>query len=547
MFRIYDKVERKNLVGSYASEDEALRLGLGWPDSDLDQNEFQIYDEDAVNQARSEGQELGNQAQQLAQNPRLNWEDMTLGEKASTVAFPISGALAQRGAENYEIEGAMNADQGLMTLGSLIFPASKALTAGKGAIASYGAPILGEMGLGALYGAGIDLADKGEVTPQGVTLGGIMGGVPRVIGGALGKIGQGARKVFGMFAGEASGAGIDALEAWSDPVMRQQIQATAGRSSEIAKRMVDAVNSPMPENQAVKSILPAMQDVDISGAIQALESSKIQSKGQPLLDWQIQANKAIDGYIDQLRGRKKGFPKTKYSAEAVYALRQGLDVDVNFDQVAGGKSAEVVVNNALKNARTQLKTGLETSAINSGRPEYVDIMKGWSEKLQAKDRLSDYIGGRNADQYTRAQQKLGTMFGKNKEEQREAFQTIGDLFGGDYIEEARRLNYAERLGIDPRNGLPSWGRVTPTGAKNYGATIGAGLGAASALATGNPASAIPIIIGGLTAGSPRASAGVLSTTKRLGDYMRGADQLGLGNVGRRMFGNYLQNNERQEW
>lgn len=512
-WKIYDKVSRQYVeLPPFETEGkawEALKeAGGNW-------DEYSVVNEQEQVQRLDEAEALSNQANELAQNPNLPWEDMTFGEKASSFVLPMTAEASRRGASPEEINAWREADENLMMLGGAIPLAGKIFSK---PLAKVGAPLLGEVALGAGLASGMDIAGNRPVSAENMTIGGIFGLAPRVLRKSGEKVLQGGRYVLGEVLGSTSTAGRDALEAYATKAGREKIAGVAGQGPRIAGELIETMQAPAPEQAMVTEMLERIGDVDISPALQALENSKIKpSGGRPLFDWEVTANEAIEGKIQEMRGRATGMAKTKYSAKAVNELKKGLDENINYDVGPDAKKITRTVNNALKSARVELKNGLESSAVASGVPEYPTVMKDYANRMQALQGVREAIGGAGMNQTEKAERLLNNLFTGSKSERKKAIETFSDIYGKDFMEQAQFLDYARRLGVDATTGKPAWLPTMNTGARLLGPVTAGATTIGSMLAGGDIKKSLSMAMLPLLGGSPRGASALLSGLNKIQD------------------------------
>lgn len=293
--------------------------------------------------------------------------------------------------------------------------------------------------------------------------------------GAAAKVSNLPNKAAGKMAQELSSVSEEALRMASTKEGRKALQANAGKEYEIGQRLVHMMDNPetfAANKVKVDAALKGMGEVDIMPVVKALQDAKVKRPSGKLFKHERKANEAIQQDINDLLGQNG---RTKISAEEALDLRRGMDKAIDFKAPEGK-----LLDNAKKKGRLALKDLLESRALESGSPEYVETMDTWSKQLDAKDRLEAFLGKNKGAQEDRAEAFISNMWGKNKRNRQKVMADIGEVFGPEFLQESKLANLAAQLGPEGKATLFS---RSSTGRSKLGGTLGFFAGGSPMLAS----------------------------------------------------------------
>lgn len=350
-----------------------------------------------------------------------------------------------------------------------------------GAVASGGAGVGATMartfGRQAAAGAGSEFAgqtleDK-PYSPIGIIGAGLIGGVSATGASVLGT-GKLTEKVARI--GEAqSGASMESLMRASTREGREALKAAAGSERDLAKDLVKTVTDWESYSKEwsgqIKPALDGMNDVNIAPALGNLQNRidmlKQRAGSIPDPSGATESSiKELESIMDRMRMGSSGMPKTRFSANEVYQIRQLADMDLDYSQMPTGGAIGKEVNSALKQLSSDLRESLKQSAIESGKPEYITAMQTLAQKLDAKERLLQKIGKNTLTQEDRATGIIRNAESQARPSQGELLRDIDDLFDKQYAQVAKDAIYARDLSNPEARtitGEPSFSPVAPTG------------------------------------------------------------------------------------
>ncbi len=335
----------------------------------------------------------------------------------------------------------------------------------------------------AVQGKGVSLKDAAVETALGAALPAFVGGAAKIANKALGKLAQ-----------EMSGVSEDALRTFGAGfgAGAKKLREAAGTQHEIGQKLVNALDNLddyLPEKAIVDRALMEMPPVNVANTVQKLQGAKTGGA--------LASSRAVNQKIDELIGDLAGAADPAGNVPAVQFRQIRKEIDELVGDAFGKESNKYVT--ALKEARHQMADDLAKSAEASGKPEYVEAMRGLAQKLRKADDLKSVLGRSAQTREQRAESFIANLYGKNKEEKRRIVQSMGEVFGQDFLEQARLAHLASELG---EGASPSWLPKQFTGRSALGAIGGGG--------AGYLVGGIPGGVAGAALSSPRLSAGMLS-------------------------------------
>lgn len=255
--------------------------------------------------------------------------------------------------------------------------------------------------------------------------------------------------------GEAqSGSSMESLIRASTPEGREAILKAGGTEDKIAKDLIKIVTDwesySKEWNDQIKPALDGMNDVNIAPALGKLQSRidrlKAESKTMPDPTGATRTTiEVLEGIMSNLRMGRRGMPKTKFTANEVYKIRQATDSNLDFSNLSTGDRVGKEVNGALKEFAGDLRESLRESARASGNENYVTAMDVLAKKLDAKERLIDKIGTNKNRQLDRATSLVRGIESQARPSQGELFGDIDELFDANYAQAAKDALYARDL------------------------------------------------------------------------------------------------------
>lgn len=272
-------------------------------------------------------------------------------------------------------------------------------------------------------------------------------------------------KVAGKLAQELSSVSEEALRMNATKEGRKALQANAGKEYEIGQRLVQMLDNPKeysPNKALVDNALKGMGNVDIAPVIKALQEAKIRRPSGKIWDHETAANAAIQKDINNLLGTNG---RTALPADEAVDLRRGMDEVIDH---AGDQKQLAIVNNAKLKGRKVMRDLLENQAVATGNPEYIQGMKTLHKQLDARDRLSRFLGKNKEAREDRAESFISNMWGKNKKNRQTVMADIGEAFGKDFLEESKLANLAAQLGEE---GKPGFYSRSTTGRSKLGGSL----------------------------------------------------------------------------
>jgi hypothetical protein len=247
---------------------------------------------------------------------------------------------------------------------------------------------------------------------------------------------------------------MESLMRASTPEGREAILKAGGSEDKIARDLVKTVTDwesySKEWNDQIKPALDGMNDVNISPAIGKLQAriDRLKSESKSIPD-PTGANKTaiqeLENIMSNLRMGKQGMPKTRFTANEVYKIRQLTDSPLDYSSISVGDRVGKEVNGALKDFAGDLRESLKESARASGNNNYVTAMDALSKKLDAKARLIDKIGTNKTRQLDRATSLVRGIESQARPSQRELFGDIDQLFDANYAQTAKDALYARDL------------------------------------------------------------------------------------------------------
>jgi hypothetical protein len=135
---------------------------------------------------------------------------------------------------------------------------------------------------------------------------------------------------------------------------------------------------------------------------------------------------------------------------------------------SGDQKQLAIVNNAKLKGRKAMRDLLEAKAKETGNPEYIEGMAGFHKQLDARDRLSRFLGKNKEAREDRAESFIANMWGKNKKNRQQVMADIGEAFGKDFLEESKMANLAAQLGEEGKAG---WFSRSSTGRSKLGGAL----------------------------------------------------------------------------
>jgi len=329
---------------------EALQsIGIDWADAEQT-GKFHVYDEGKAQALKDKGKELGEKAQQLAESPMLQEEDMTTGETLASFALPVTAEFAKRGKDP---SLSATGETAFTALGGPAYLGMKSL-AGKAlpkAIAKVAPALLTGSGYGLASEAGIAEAQDRDMTAGDVAFGVGMGLAPDAAVTALKKTPV-AMKGLAKGLAPLTGVSDEALEAFGGGFGKRAkgIMKAEADGQQIAADLLDlAKNPPFEEEEAVKRAL--------AGAEASTEGVKdVLLEGVGRLGEQPQekdAAKTLIGLIDALD--REG---ATVSANRLRKIRGFYDDLADYSGNSSIAKTNELVNKVLKDARTAAKEEL---------------------------------------------------------------------------------------------------------------------------------------------------------------------------------------------
>jgi hypothetical protein len=378
---------------------------------------------------------------------------------------------------------------------------------------TYVDPNLGEF-------APFDPSGTKKLLKGAVEIGGNILSDPTIIGGAVKKaISKGAgllNKLAGKVSQELSGVTEESLRMYGTGLGNdaKAIRAASGTQMKIANDMLDAIDdfdNYIPEKTIIDESLKNMPPIKTDNLIATLDNS---INDMPITEGAQAANAKIEKLKE---GIEKIFPDGVIPADKYRRLRIQFDNEI---KAAFDKDYKDYIETAITKARTTMKDDLINAAVGTGNQDYVSAMKSYSDKLDVVDRLKGYVGKNSETRSRRVESFISNLFGKNSENKQQVVKELGELFGQDFLEESKLARIASDLGD---GGVPSLMPRQTTGRSTLGGVAGAGQ-IGTGIATGNPA----LVASGastLALSSPRASAAILETMDRVGQFGSAADKL----------------------
>jgi len=272
-------------------------------------------------------------------------------------------------------------------------------------------------------------------------------------------------KAAGKMAQELSSVSEEALRMNATKEGRKALQAAAGKEYEIGQRLVQMLDNPKeyaPNKAMVDNALKGMGNIDMMPVIKALQDAKIKRPSGKLFPHEKAANDAIQADINALFGTNG---RTALPAAEVVDIRQAMDEVIDH---SGDQKQLAIVNNAKLKGRKVMRDLLENQAVATGNPEYIQGMKTLHKQLDARDRLSRFLGKNKEAREDRAESFISNMWGKNKKNRQTVMADIGEAFGKDFLEESKLANLAAQLGEE---GKPGFYSRSTTGRSKLGGTL----------------------------------------------------------------------------
>jgi len=364
------------------------------------------------------------------------------------------------------------------------------------------------------YGQGMQVSQSSgkEALKGTIELGGNILSDPTLAFGLTKKIVLKGAKQLNRLAGkisqELSGVPEQSLRAYGAGLGKnaKAIRSASGTQMKIANEMLDAIDdfdNYLPERIIIDKSLKNMPPINSNNLITTLKGSMVQN---PVTSGAKAANRKIRVLINNI---SKEFKGGKIPAEKFRKLRLQFDNEL---KSAFDKDYKDYIEGAMTKSRNTMKTDLIDAANASGKPEYIDAMKLYSEKLDAVERLKGYVGKNTETRNRRIESFVSNLFGKNSENKQQVVKEIGDLFGHDFLKQSKLARIASDLG---EGGVPSWLPRQTTGRSTMGGVAGAGQ-IATGIATGNPA-LVATGTGTLALSSPRVSAAILGGMDEAGN------------------------------
>jgi hypothetical protein len=170
----------------------------------------------------------------------------------------------------------------------------------------------------------------------------------------------------------------------------------------------------------------------------------------------------IQEVLTKARERAQSIPEleSEIPAAAYREKRKRLDANINFDD-----KADDIVQRIQKAGRTEMMQTLERVAEESGNPEFRDLMKSYSKKVQLVDDLKAYIGQTKGANKRKVQQFFDHLLGKNGQNKQEIIESMDRIMGTNTLERARAAQQAQQIGHD---GEAAWFPMHNTGAMGAG-------------------------------------------------------------------------------
>jgi hypothetical protein len=282
---------------------------------------------------------------------------------------------------------------------------------------------------------------------------------------------------------ELSGISEEAYKNWNNPEARQLIMQNLGKQKEIATELVDRIqkfDEYLPDYHQVEAVLENMPPMHIKRLQQQIELFKVKN---PVFKQQIANNKGLKEVIDNIADvtgadwvNKEWMPATQYKE-----LLKGLDDEIG---AAWGKESASLLTTKLKQLRHTMGEELENAAMKSGNTEYVDIMRDYRKKLDARAALQRKLGQAADVQMSRSERFIDLLHGKNKTEMQELVGDLDKIFGdSDLLQRSKYANLGKQLHVNEKGQLP-YLPVQTTGRTSLGINAGRVAGAVGGFAAG---------------------------------------------------------------
>lgn len=170
----------------------------------------------------------------------------------------------------------------------------------------------------------------------------------------------------------------------------------------------------------------------------------------------------IQDVLSKARERADNIPEleTTIPAKDYREKRRRLDANINFDD-----KADDIVQRIQKAGRSEMMVTLEKVAEESGNPEFRDLMKSYSKKVQLVDDLKAYIGQTKGANKRKIQQFFDHLLGKNSQNKQDVVAAMDRVMGTNTLERARSAQQAQQIGHD---GGAAWFPMQNTGAMGAG-------------------------------------------------------------------------------
>jgi hypothetical protein len=100
----------------------------------------------------------------------------------------------------------------------------------------------------------------------------------------------------------------------------------------------------------------------------------------------------------------------------------------------------------LTRVRNVMKKDLLAAADATGDKSYAEVMKAYSDKMDAIDDAKKVFGKDPKTREFNAESVISNIFNKNKTQQQKALKRLGDIFGEGFYEMAKNASLAKQLG-----------------------------------------------------------------------------------------------------
>jgi hypothetical protein len=374
------------------------------------------------------------------------------------------------------------------------------------------------------------LPESGQANLEGTVAG--AEGLAGLAGmGAPGAAKAAGRKVFGKV-DEALGQIAENRTALPEETLRlagtkegrQLLAENKGAAYKIGQEFVQNVYNPIdafPEAQTVKAILPILPPVKPDNIINALQR-QIKSNPPPKL---VKTYESIAKDIEWVQNTADANGGV-IPVDELLTMRQHVD-----DLIDGAFKQETPTYiTALKQARHEIRMGLENAAVESGNPEYVTAMKGISNKLEILDRIKDRLGHDVQTGENRGESFIRNLMNKGNAKYREVLQDYDNVFGSNILERANSAHLADQLTKSGKLPLMSKWNTGAGGSLPVRMTLGSpalmsrALNVTGKLAGRGDVGAPPLVVGSVPRGTayaetqaPQRPLGQLSRRGNLGE------------------------------